>query len=573
MQQAKDRAEDLRTVTDYHEQTKHHLGRSARSLGYMDWATQPDPFRSYRGAPTVLLDEVPPGDVPSLDDIYRPLTISPEPLGRAFLSQLFYDALALSAWKEFRENRWPLRCNPSSGNLHPTEGYLLCGSHSGAGDEAGLYHYSPLLHALEKRAGFPADLWQELVGDLPEGSVLLGLTSIHWRESWKYGERAYRYCQLDVGHAVAGFSYAAAAQGWQIRLLEGVGDEGLAVLLGVSHQQGPEREHPDCLMVAAPADARELVRAATSWHLRPDVLERVARLELAGNPNRLSPGHHPWPAIDEASEACRKPPDVLIETPPPTASRILPSSFEPRNQSARKLVRQRRSAVDMDGRTWLDRSAFYRMLSALLPAPEQPPLSSLPWSPAIHLVIFVHRVRDLEPGIYLLVRRSGQQDSLATALRDNFAWERPEGCPEDFPFFLLLRGDARPLAEDVSCHQAIASHGAFAVSMVSEFEQRLAQHGHWFYRRLFWEAGAIGQVLYLEAEAAGLRATGIGCFFDDVVHEFLGLIEQQRIYQVLYHLTVGGFVEDERLRTASSYFHRESALAEAGLTTSTHQSR
>ena len=35
------------------------------------------------------------------------------------------------------------------------------------------------------------------------------------------------------------------------------------------------------------------------------------------------------------------------------------------------------------------------------------------------------------------------------------------------------------------------------------------------YRRLFWECGLIGQVLYLEAEAAGVRGTGIGCFYDD----------------------------------------------------------
>ncbi|TVR64991.1 MAG: hypothetical protein EA420_04215 [Candidatus Competibacteraceae bacterium] len=32
-------------------------------------------------------------------------------------------SLGLSAWKQHRGSRWALRCNPSSGNLHPTEGY------------------------------------------------------------------------------------------------------------------------------------------------------------------------------------------------------------------------------------------------------------------------------------------------------------------------------------------------------------------------------------------------------------------------------------------------------------------
>ena len=59
--------------------------------------------------------------------------------------------------------------------------------------------------------------------------------------------------------------------------------------------------------------------------------------------------------------------------------------------------------------------------------------------------------------------------------------------------------------------------------MLAEFERPLTEHGAWVYPRLFWECGMIGQVLYLEAEAAGLRGTGIGCFFDDGMHSLLGL--------------------------------------------------
>src|SRR5438105_15742568 len=58
--------------------------------------------------------------------------------------------------------------------------------------------------------------------------------------------------------------------------------------------------------------------------------------------------------------------------------------------------------------------------------------------------------------------------------------------------------------------------------MLAEYEASLVAHGPSFYRRLYWEAGAIGQVLYLEAEAAGVRATGLGCYFDDPVHQVFG---------------------------------------------------
>jgi len=83
------------------------------------------------------------------------------------------------------------------------------------------------------------------------------------------------------------------------------------------------------------------------------------------------------------------------------------------------------------------------------------------------------------------------------------------------------------------------------------FSSSLRRHGPWFYRRLFWEAGLIGQVLYLEAEAAGLRATGIGCYFDDPVHQTFGIKDQ--VLQSLYHFTVGGPVEDSRLTTLPPY--------------------
>lgn len=63
----------------------------------------------------------------------------------------------------------------------------------------------------------------------------------------------------------------------------------------------------------------------------------------------------------------------------------------------------------------------------------------------------------------------------------------------------------------------------------------------------------IGQILYLEAEAAGVRGTGIGCFFDDAVHGVLGL--QDQTWQSLYHFTVGEPLEDNRLQTLPAYAH------------------
>jgi SagB-type dehydrogenase family enzyme len=527
---------DVDKVLAYHERTKHHPRRFARSLGYMDWATQPDPFRTYAGAPQVELSRPPPTREPLFDALAEPARLPAAPPGAEAVAQLLFDSLALSAHKAAGGARWSLRCNPSSGNLHPTEAYLLAPALEGLGEEAALYHYAPRRHRLERRRVLTRCRW-----GLPPDTLLLGLTSIHWREAWKYGERAFRYCQHDVGHALAAVAYAVAALGWQARLLEGIDDANLALLLGVDGQRGEEAEHPDCLLALSPA-GREV-----DWRPAPDLLAGLRRAPLLGEPNRLSPEHHPWPVISEVAAASRR------EGPADAGWCVSNGSngvtIDPQRAAvaARQLFRTRRSAVTMDGRSRLTLQAFVRMLRRLLPG-AGPPLDAMGWRPAVHLLLFVHRVDGLAPGLYLLVRDAGQQRDLRAAINARYAWEGPV---EELPLFRLADGDWRAVARDLSCQQAIASDGAFTAAMLAELEPRLRRHGAWAYRRLFWEAGALGQVLYLEAEAAGLRGCGIGCFFDDLVHELLGL--EDRRYQALYHFTVGGAVDDPRLQTLPAY--------------------
>jgi hypothetical protein len=151
----------------------------------------------------------------------------------------------------------------------------------------------------------------------------------------------------------------------------------------------------------------------------------------------------------------------------------------------------------------------------------------------------------------MLARDPAKAGSLRRAMHQKFAWTSPPGCPEDLPLYLLEEGDARSMAAQVSCNQDIAGDSAFSLGMIAEFESSLRRYGPWFYRRLFWETGMIGQVLYLEAEAAGVRATGIGCFFDDPVHQVMGF--NDATFQSLYHFTTGGHIEDPRLTTLPPY--------------------
>jgi hypothetical protein len=200
---------------------------------------------------------------------------------------------------------------------------------------------------------------------------------------------------------------------------------------------------------------------------------------------------------------------------------------------------------------------LYRMLDCLLPRPIVP-WDAWPYTPRLHLILFVHRVEGLEPGLYALPRRPEAKAALRDALRAEFLWQRVADAPAHLPLFQLLPGDCRAVARTVSCHQAIAADGCSALSMLSEFDDQV-RRDPWHYRTLHWEAGLLGQVLYLEAEAAGLRGTGIGCYFDDAVHQALGLKSTR--YQDLYHFTVGRALVDERLGSELPYAHLEGRYA------------
>jgi len=544
-------------VIAYHERTKHDYGRFARSLGFLDWDSQPDPFRRFLGATWTPLELPGAEPSPTYEQLFYPDEIPPRGLDAVSLSEWLFHSLALSAWKRHQSSRWSLRVNPSSGNLHPTEAYLLLGDLRGLSDGPGLHHYAPKEHGLELRAELDDASWRCLVDGLPEGSFLVALTSIPWRESWKYGERAWRYCQHDVGHALAALRFAAALLGWRLHVLPDIPDERLARLLGLDRSADfvpEEREHPDLLAVVTtqPTSPSDQLTSVPS----DEAVLAVQAGKWFGRANVLSSGHQDWAIIHEVERATAR----TAACPPIGTPRTLPSSAPEIDRSddvplAGRVLRQRRSAVEMDAKTGLTRAGFYAMLARVVPDCCAVPWDALSWPTLVHLGLFVHRVEGLSPGLYALARKAEGLDALRAAMKPGFTWEKPEGCPDALQLFLLEEADVRSLASGVSCGQDIAADGAFSLGMLAEFEQPLGLHGAALYQQLFWETGAIGQTLYLEAEAAGIASTGIGCFFDDPVHRAFGL--KQRTFQSLYHFTVGGAVLDTRISTEPAYPDRQ----------------
>lgn len=492
---------------EYHEATKHTVERLAGERRRLDWSNMPAPFRYYEGAPVLDL----PADVPEPD-------AGEAESAAGFLSQLLFYSASISATKLAPSGmRYALRVNPSSGNLHPTEFHFAT---RGFGDwPDGLYHYRVSSHEAEQRAA--GDWVERILGTAlapwsREARLVFVLTSIFWREAWKYRSRAYRYCCHDVGHAWESLVQSARALGCESHtyghFLDGKLRRALCAaederpMLIVAILGGPQATPP------ARADASvwsggepNRLSAETISYPLIEGIHRATSLDES-----LAPPHQAWPAADHAGS---------IRLPAPAVSR----------ERFTAIVRRRRSALDFHPQA---PAMPLVQLSAILLTAMQPhgcdfeaDLTGMPSSRYISLYLYVHSVDGLERGLYRYWPASHTLEPLAI-------------------------GDHRVAAAGLSLGQQLAGNCSVAFSMIADLERAAAAHGDRAYRYVHFEAGAIGQRLYLGAESFGWQATGIGAFYDDAVHQYLRVAPEEG--QVVYHFAIGRAVADPRLSESST---------------------
>eukprot|EP00930_Biecheleria_cincta_P097358 TRINITY_DN89081_c0_g1_i1.p1 TRINITY_DN89081_c0_g1~~TRINITY_DN89081_c0_g1_i1.p1 ORF type:complete len:651 (-),score=99.50 TRINITY_DN89081_c0_g1_i1:256-2208(-) len=596
----------------FHNRSKHHFDRMSPRKGNPRWEDQPNSFRTYTGAPLLHLPIKNSGWATvrnSLASLPAQTLFQKESakaaksqsmsVTRSTLGSFLSLAMGLTAWKQAGTgNQWTLRANPSSGALHPTEAYLLMPSSLAKSDMvAGLYHYHPFEHALERRAD-----WESTSAF---GGFFVALSSVVVRETFKYGERAFRYVNHDVGHAMACIALSAALHGWQAHWVRNVDASDLEKLLrhDVTEWEDLEEEEADLLLwihTSLPPTEHSGTGIATNNILEKsdtDILSALmpsGRQRLHGEPLQLAhqsvryaevykvrnaTKHRPASSSSAGMDArlanahvCKARTSVWeghgtgdYEFDNAAIAAVLANTQLPLQSTATAIIAQRRSVQEMDpsGRTSL--SVFRHIMAAAMPQSSHPFLNAdLAPDSAIHLLMFVHRVDDVEPGIYILVRNRRDLPDLRSAMQSELLWEpvKIESSQDDLksPLYLLKRGDYQQVAERVSCDQQIAGASAFSLGM-------LARWHDWRYparyKELFWESGMVGQLLYLAAETHGMRGTGIGCFYDDEVHRLVGL--QHDRFSSIYHFTMGKslWLENDRVLTRAPYEHLLKGRAQA----------
>jgi nitroreductase len=319
--------------------------------------------------------------------------------------------------------------------------------------------------------------------------------------------------------------------GWKVTRLESTTTQEINQLLGLTQEKRfSESEIGDMLLAVSPLEVDSSLSIDPLLENMPLFYESIA--------NRLSPAMQEWEIIPQIE-------DATATTQIPQERAQLNRDFPNPTKESKEVALKRRSIHVMDKvRSFITQEQFFALLSGVCGSLDGK-------QNAAHLVLFVQRVENFKEGVYVLVRNQRDKESLQNAMHDDFLWQ--ERAFENL--YLLEEREAQMIAQAISCSQAIASDGAFSLGMLCNFSEQLERHGAHRYKELYWECGAIGQQLYLDATSMGLSGTGIGCFLDDMFHATLGIKENR--FQSLYHFTVGRGYVDSRIQTQSPYEERE----------------
>ncbi|HEY9641031.1 MAG TPA: SagB family peptide dehydrogenase, partial [Coleofasciculaceae cyanobacterium] len=213
----------------YHERTKYHADTLQEAD--LDWDKQPVPFKEYKiGASFDLkpwLTEASGG--------------SAEEQGWRRLSRLLFGSYGLTVRMTTRMSGEMvyLRASPSAGGLYPAELYLI--SRGTPLLAAGLYSYQAQSHSLLRF--WDSEVWPDLQKScfwhptLDETQLAIVITSVFYRSSWRYRDRAYRRIFLDTGHLLGNLELASAINDYRPHLIGGFMDESVNRLLYLDPEQ------------------------------------------------------------------------------------------------------------------------------------------------------------------------------------------------------------------------------------------------------------------------------------------------------------------------------------------------
>ena len=199
-----------------------HLN-SSRIRSYLpdpiDFEQQPFGRRTYLGAKRIDLPgrdfelPVPLGDSLRQRRSRREFQLAPIKL--EVLGRLLFSSYGVSEKFVVDDQLIAHRSSPSAGGRCPLELYVVAQQIDGLDD--GIYHYDSWSHQFEElRLGsFNDELSGMMFGQwyLSQANLIICITAVFERTTWKYTERGYRYVLLEAGHVCQNLYLVAEALG------------------------------------------------------------------------------------------------------------------------------------------------------------------------------------------------------------------------------------------------------------------------------------------------------------------------------------------------------------------------
>ena len=177
------------------------------------WSTKPTLYKEYPEAQKIELPSFELAQAPSLDQTLKQRKsirdFQARPISKDQLSYLLWASTGIQRI----EDGYKFRTAPSAGALYPIETYVIANDVRKL--EAGVYHYSVRTHQLEqlKQGDFRRQIARAALGQgmCATAAAIFVWSAIFARCKWKYGQRAYRYIYLDVGHIAENLALAAVS--------------------------------------------------------------------------------------------------------------------------------------------------------------------------------------------------------------------------------------------------------------------------------------------------------------------------------------------------------------------------
>lgn len=495
----------------YHELTKYTPEGIASSQHRLDFNKQPGPFKEYKGVKHFDLSYLLPLNRNPFSDtgIRDPKDYTKDDKHLAPLSQLLYLTNGVTAIIPYADMPFYMRAAPSAGGLYPTEIYIVTTSYTGLAD--GIYNYQVKTHslALVKEGQFREEIIKSSYDHpaLKESNLIVILTGVFYRSSWRYQDRAYRRICLDTGHVMGNLSLASYFYAYKAINIGGFNDKEVNKVLSLDEEE--EQTLAIVALLDKDKDFKSNFPNVLPSKLIKDNLKTPEGLRLIELHNRSRIDKYvdvPDIKLNDVEETFKLSPKVPFESTwknPNWNEKLLPTILKRR--STRSFSGEPISKEELG---WMLDFAYNPEMfieRRLNPKPSYFDTS------LIQTFVAVNNVKGLEEGCYFYSSKNRYLRQVRfKSVRDDI-------------YYLCLGQELGYKASVVIFHTCDLSKAVF-------------KYGERAYRYLHMDAGHLGQRINLAAINLGLGVSGIGGFFDDQVNELLGIPEHE---VVIYITTLG----------------------------------